>query len=607
MNVDFSKIKLVIWDLDETFWHGTLSEGNIVIPNEHIELLKNLIDAGVVCSICSKNECSDVEVVLKENNIFDLFVFNSINWSPKGERIRQIINEMNLRSVNVLFIDDNSTNRQEASSFCSGVMISDIDIIPEMISYYTEAEKKDIEHKRLEQYKVLEKKVEFKAKAANNEDFLYSCHICVKICDDCLNQLSRISELVLRTNQLNFTKIRSTEDELKAIICDKEYYCGYVCVNDDFGDYGIVGFFAVKNNRAVHFLFSCRTLNMGIEQYVYNVLGKPDVQIVPEVSSDLDIECPKWINQKEIIKKEKKKKRKKLNSKILIKGPCDMEQMFSFIEPSNNIITEFTYINDKGVSIEHYNHTTQIINSLILNESDKQRIISLPFCDEKMYSTSIWNEDVEVVMLSLFNDPHLGIYKEKSSGILMSFGEYLVDMTNADNWDKIISKQFFTANHSFTLDELQSFKNNFEYLGRLSPEQVLENLKFILSKMNDNSILVLCLGSEINIDESEYVNHESYIDRHIYNKELNRLVRQWAESENRVQFIDVNDYVHSRDDFLDTINHMVKPIYQKMSIDFIKIVEQKSMLISSKKSPSTFDDFIMHVKRRIRFILYNER
>ena len=25
----FEKIKLVIWDLDETFWHGTITEGNV--------------------------------------------------------------------------------------------------------------------------------------------------------------------------------------------------------------------------------------------------------------------------------------------------------------------------------------------------------------------------------------------------------------------------------------------------------------------------------------------------------------------------------------------------------------------------------------------------
>ena len=29
---DFEKIKLIVWDLDDTFWSGTLSEGDVVVP-----------------------------------------------------------------------------------------------------------------------------------------------------------------------------------------------------------------------------------------------------------------------------------------------------------------------------------------------------------------------------------------------------------------------------------------------------------------------------------------------------------------------------------------------------------------------------------------------
>ena len=36
------KIKVIIWDLDETFWKGTLSEENVNIPEQHIKLLQRL-------------------------------------------------------------------------------------------------------------------------------------------------------------------------------------------------------------------------------------------------------------------------------------------------------------------------------------------------------------------------------------------------------------------------------------------------------------------------------------------------------------------------------------------------------------------------------------
>ena len=36
--IDYSKLKLIIWDMDDTFWNGTLSEGDI-----ELMLLKNLL------------------------------------------------------------------------------------------------------------------------------------------------------------------------------------------------------------------------------------------------------------------------------------------------------------------------------------------------------------------------------------------------------------------------------------------------------------------------------------------------------------------------------------------------------------------------------------
>lgn len=35
-------IRLIIWDMDETFWNGTLTEGEIEIPDAHKELIPEI-------------------------------------------------------------------------------------------------------------------------------------------------------------------------------------------------------------------------------------------------------------------------------------------------------------------------------------------------------------------------------------------------------------------------------------------------------------------------------------------------------------------------------------------------------------------------------------
>lgn len=574
---DLQKVKLIIWDLDETFWNGTLSDGNMEINPKNIELIKNTTDSGVINSICSKNDEKTVCEVLEKNGILDLFVFRSINWTPKGDRVKQIIAEMQLREPNVLFIDDNALNIEEVRSACPNIMTCMPENLKDLYKFYREKEKKDLGHDRLKQYKILETKREFKAQVGTNEEFLSQSNIQVTIKNDCCNHIDRITDLINRSNQLNFTKIRLNEKEIADLVSDSNIKCGYVEVVDRFGDYGIVGFYAIKGNKLEHFVFSCRTLNMGVEQYVYNTIGRPELQIVGEVASNPKSGNPYWVNNGNAKNKSEKAN---LVDKILIKGPCDMSQMFSFINPSKNILTEFVYVNDKGVSIEQRNHTAHIIQSKTLNEQQKLSVINeLPFGDKLMYQTDMFNDDIKVVVYSLFTDPNLGLYKRKSDGIVVAFGEYTNDLTDESKWNQYINKELFVANCNFNKENLKFIQSNYDFIGRLSPQDVFNNIKKI-ADLIDEKKLILVLGSE-----TEFVNNkqEAYNDRHLYNKELNALIRNLAETRPNIQLLDVNKFINCQEDFTNNINHFNKNIYFKMSQELIALINNESDAIKISK------------------------
>ena len=166
-------------------------------------------------------------------------------------------------------------------------MTGEPNIIKELIHYYEKKPESDAKLKRLNQYKVLEEKESAKSEFSSNDEFLYACNLHVEMHEDCSSQMDRITELVQRANQLNYTKLRSTKEEIESLINRKEIKAGCVTVKDRFGDYGMVGFYAVDTikNECVHFLFSCRTIGQGVEQYVYAKLGYPTLKIVGEVIS----------------------------------------------------------------------------------------------------------------------------------------------------------------------------------------------------------------------------------------------------------------------------------------------------------------------------------
>lgn len=293
-----SKVKLVIWDLDETFWSGTLSEEGITPIQKHIDMVRTLVDRGIMCSICSKNDFDKARAALEELGIWEMFIFPHVAWSPKGQAIAQMIDEMGLRDENVLFLDDNHLNLEEAVFFNPALMVVDAskaDLtglldLPELQG------KDDRDHSRLAQYKVMErKKDERENSGISNTDFLRQSDIRIKIITDVENHMDRVLEILNRTNQLNFTKLRANSDSERAALDQllgvSGMHAGLVHVQDRYGDYGIVGFFCVRTKftgtTVHHFAFSCRTLNMGVEQWVWNYLGRPDFDIVGPVASAL--------------------------------------------------------------------------------------------------------------------------------------------------------------------------------------------------------------------------------------------------------------------------------------------------------------------------------
>lgn len=569
--INFEEVKLIIWDLDETLWEGTISDNDSLKLNDNfVSFINNSLDRGIIHSICSKNDFDVVKEHLISLGLWELFVFSSINWNPKGKRIENIIKDMGLRAQNVLFVDDNISNLNEAIYYCPEIQICTPQELENVIDTIFDIEKVNKSRPRLKQYRLLEEKVKSQQNFDSNEDFLMSCNICIDFHYDCIENIERIHDLIMRSNQLNYTKFRQEKEELLTQLSSQNTKAAYITVKDSFGDYGIVGFYMIMGGIVKHYLFSCRTLGMLVEQYVYMQIGCPQINVIGDVITELnDTFTPPWINVKQPSSSEQKSKGRIDNQKILFKGPCDISQIFSFIAETPSIVTEFTYTNNQGISVEGFNHTSQLVTSLRATSDEKTKLVNAtPWLDEEMFDASNWKR-ANAIVFSLLSDGNLGIYAHKETGWQISLCEKFYDLTDPKNWEAYINKKIFTSRISFSKEKLAEFAERFEYVNNEQGDITLNNLDILYNAMKKNSKLILLLGSE-----KPYVGPTalSYGNREVFHKILNDKIKKWAADKKNVYLIEIGKYITSQKDYLDTINHFQKKVYYYIAQDLLTIL-----------------------------------
>jgi|LakMenEpi03Aug12_release.lakeMendotaPanAssembly.Ray.scaffolds.fasta_scaffold25626_11 FkbH-like protein len=270
-------VKLVIWDLDGVLWSGSITEGGDTSPNQDIiEFIKNTEKNGIIHSICSKNDHDRIKKKLQSLDIWELFVFPSINLLPKGNRINQIISDCQLRSDDVVFIDDNMINLNEATYYCPGIVtyndpykFIDEFAIPQ-------------NNTKTKQYRILETKKDIRKSYDSNIEFLKDSDINIAIAEnhDCLLYQERVEELVNKSNQLNYTNSRFAKNTVSDYILRNDIKSYAVFAWDKYGYYGLIGYISIQTkgdsllNAATitNFVFSCRVMNMNIEQRCMQLL-----------------------------------------------------------------------------------------------------------------------------------------------------------------------------------------------------------------------------------------------------------------------------------------------------------------------------------------------
>ncbi|KIN62870.1 HAD family phosphatase [Sulfitobacter noctilucicola] len=567
-------IRLIIWDLDETFWDGTITEEGMTYRQDHHDLVIDLAKRGIMSSICSKNDHNRIESTLRESGLWDYFIFPSIDWTPKGPRIQSMLTQVGLRAGSVLFVDDNNMNLAQAAHMNPGLNVSLPTVIPELGSAPQMLGKADPKLTRLAQYKLNERKTADVVRGGGDTvTFLRHSNVRAFIEYDVESHLDRAIELINRTNQLNFTKKRLPEDmaaaraDLLAVLSHNTTDAALIRVRDDYGDYGFVGFYLTRrigNKRHVeHFCFSCRTLNMFVEHWVYGILGRPLLTSVGEVLTDptateIDVDWITPVFASDMATEEPPSLA--LFDRIYARGGCDLASLLHYFSLHTKHVTEELNLPKNGQMFRR-DHTSFLVPALEdgLTEPQLEAARLLGY-EPQDFETEmmVCSRDKTLFLLSFWADADIPVYRHET-GLEVPYW-----LVGAQNHNLIAREELRSAvaETDVQRERLDSLCSAFRHQGLLSDDEMRRRYTLILDRLPADAAVIIVLANErgpVHYQDPSKPNHP-------HHKRLNEVVKSAAGTRKNVILLDPMQHIQSASDLID-LNHFKRPVYHRMYND----------------------------------------
>ena len=292
-------IKCIITDLDNTLWGGSIGEdglegiklGNFGIGKAFTDFqfwLKSLKDRGIILCVCSKNQ----EKIAKEPfhkhpdmvlKLKDIAVFIS-NWKNKADNIRYIKNILNIGYDSIAFLDDNPFERDLIKKSIEKIIVPEMPEDPSLFksflidqNLFEMSSFSSLDTERTEYFQRESLKRRIGKSYYNINSHLKSIKMEATVEGISEKNISRMTQLVQRTNQFNARTIRHSEASIRNILNDPNYYSFCFGLFDNFGSHGIVAFVILHKQRDDSvfintFLMSCRVFERGLEYFAIDFI-----------------------------------------------------------------------------------------------------------------------------------------------------------------------------------------------------------------------------------------------------------------------------------------------------------------------------------------------
>jgi FkbH-like protein len=292
-------VKCVVLDLDNTLWGGVVGDDGAmgIQISAHGDgepfyrfqcYLRELKNRGILLAVCSKNEHANAVAPFEQNpemvlKMRDIAAFVA-NWENKADNIGRIRETLNIGLDSMVFLDDNPFERNLVRTLLPDVIVPEMPEDPSdyvkavsALNLFETASYSAEDALRTELYAVAAERRLAESSAQNFEEYLESLDMRIEVGRFTEPQISRIAQLLQRSNQFNLTTHRYNQAQCEAMMADTEHYIP-ICatLRDRFGDHGLISIVVTqpRPERGVleitDWLMSCRVLSRGVEEYLMN-------------------------------------------------------------------------------------------------------------------------------------------------------------------------------------------------------------------------------------------------------------------------------------------------------------------------------------------------
>ena len=265
------KAKALFVDFDNTLWSGVMAEGDVLHDAAAQQLLLELKNAGILLVALSKNDESSIrwdEMLLSEED----FALLKINWLPKPDNVSAAISELDLAPEAFVLLDDNPVERALVTETVRGVRTLDPTIprtwrtLRRWLAFPSTRQTEEARRRTVMYREAAERRTAM-SQSHDYSAMMKTLGLRYSIVPSAPADLTRVMELIERTNQFNTTTRRRTTEEVRQLMDDPGIRLYVASLRDRFGSLGVVAVAIFDQDGRVFdsVIMSCRAMGFGLE------------------------------------------------------------------------------------------------------------------------------------------------------------------------------------------------------------------------------------------------------------------------------------------------------------------------------------------------------